>query len=203
MSRSSPAAGVLFWLMVLAGGLTLIPCLLLPPLYEYRAALAARAAAEKRLTDLENQLLTYQKQIDALQNDPAYLERLAWKELGIPTPGVTTLRIETEGEEADAANGASLNSAGAPASSGASANAADDFSTTAARAPDQKLATDAAAYSDRLMEYYPVLRVFVLDRTRPILMSLAGALLVMAVALLGFPRGLRRKRVSEAASAGK
>src|SRR5262245_23860401 len=70
-------SGLLFWTMALAGGLTLIPCLILPPWIEYRAALAGYAAAERRVGELERRYVANERKIDHQQNDLAYIEREA------------------------------------------------------------------------------------------------------------------------------
>jgi len=87
------AEALLFWLMFLAGGACLASCLLLPPWFEYQATHAQWQAAEQRAAEMRRQATTVSRQIDRLKQDEAYLNRIAFEELGLPTPGVETLAV--------------------------------------------------------------------------------------------------------------
>jgi hypothetical protein len=91
---------VLFWMMFTAGGLSLAACLLLPPWFEYQATHAQWIGAEHRAAAMEQRVRTISRQIERLEQDEAYLNRIAFEEFGIATPGVETLAvIPSEPEE--------------------------------------------------------------------------------------------------------
>lgn len=89
------AAGSLFWVMLIAGFATLAPCLLLPAWIDYQQARAARDAKRREIDFWKARIAGQQREIEHLHSDPAYLERLARAELGMETPGMTTLLIDT------------------------------------------------------------------------------------------------------------
>src|SRR5262247_3332927 len=86
MHRSSPAITLLFWTMFVVGGLSLAVGMVLPVWLEYRDELSRKAEAERKLEEVRQQLVALERRIDHLQNDPAYLERVANREFGIGTP---------------------------------------------------------------------------------------------------------------------
>jgi hypothetical protein len=157
MGPSSRGATLLFWLMFLAGGAALVACLVLPPWLEVRALRKAHALAQQRIAELEADLTRVSKQIEHLQSDPAYLERLARKEFGIETPGIEWVEPPTRPMTQPAPT-----PAGTPPERG------------------QELATalEHATHSS------PFVAVFVLDETRPIVMVMAGVVMLMALVLL-------------------
>ncbi|MFQ5806878.1 MAG: septum formation initiator family protein [Phycisphaerae bacterium] len=159
MARSNNATRLLCGLMFLGGGASLFACLFLPPWLEVRALRQAHIAARHRIAKLEERLTRVAKQIEHLQDDPAYLERLARKELGIETTGVEIIRIDTPDNPVNQPTAA-------PAP------------TTAGR--DDALATGV----EQAARTSPFLSVFVLDETRPIVMAMSGVLMIVALALL-------------------
>lgn len=166
MPRSNRGTLLFFWLMLLIGGAALFACLFLPAWLEYQAARREHAAACQRIAALEDELTRVVRQIEHLQHDPAYLERLAREEFGIDTPGVEVIPIET-------AAGATSQVSSAPAA--ARAGQADELTTTV----EQATRTN------------PLVSVFVLDETRPIVMAMSGGLILLALVLLIRGRGLQ------------
>ena len=75
-------SNLLFWTMALVGGLTLAPCLVLPPLLEFEAQRSANREAAARNADLQRRLTTVTKKIESLRTDPSYRERLIYDEVG-------------------------------------------------------------------------------------------------------------------------
>jgi hypothetical protein len=161
MARKDSAASLLAWFMLLAGGVSLFACVFLPPWLEVRALREEHAAARMRVDQLEVRLARATKQIEHMQNDPAYLERLAHKEFGIEPPGVEVIPVEIR-ESA---------SASAPAD-------------PASEAPVEKLAVDL----EQATHTSPLVSVFVLDQTRPIVMAMSGVLVIIALVLLNRAR---------------
>jgi hypothetical protein len=164
MARSHTIEGLLFWLMMLVGATTLVPCLVLPAWLDYEtqraqrdAALAEQAAERARLAALE-------KQIDHLENDPAYVLRLGEREFG---------------DSIDLPHGETIPVAPSPES----AMPAPQPPTVDSDAPEAVLPGSPV----ELLERYPLAQVFVGGATRPVLMVLGGALMLAAVVLLGRP----------------
>ena len=170
MARGRFATTLLFWFMFLAGGGALFACLFLPPWLELRALREAYAADRQHTHKLEQQLERVTKQIEHIQSDPAYLERLAQEEFGTETPGVQRIPVEI------ADNAAPTEANAAPTSQ-----------------PDESF----EAALERATQRNPFVAIFVLDATRPIVMVMAGVILVAAFVLVcrdaDRPRKVRRR----------
>jgi cell division protein FtsB len=163
MGRWRGGTTLLFWLMFLLGGGSLFACLFLPVWLEARALREEHAAAQQRVTELEEHLTSLTKQIQHLQDDPAYLERLARREFGIETPGIEMIWIDAPG------------SATQPTSAPTVANV-DHEEALAARI-------------ERAARTNPLVAVFVLDATRPVVMTMSAILLLVALVFLARPPG--------------
>ena len=147
---------MLSWLMLVAGGASLSACLLLPPWREARELRQERAAAERRIAELERQLTAVTKQIEHLRDDPSYLERLSRKEFGEQPPGIDFTPVEVQPLPPD------------------------DAPDAAEAAPQE----DAADALEQATQRSPIVSVFVLDETRPIVMVMSALLMLVALALL-------------------
>jgi hypothetical protein len=95
MSRPSLANTLLFWFMLILGTAGLAPCLALPAWLERQAQIECLRAREIYLAGLQQRLVTVRKQIEHLNDDPAYIIRLAEEDFGraIKVPDVETIWI--------------------------------------------------------------------------------------------------------------
>jgi hypothetical protein len=162
MPRAGAGTTLFLWLMLLAGGVSLFACVFLPPWLELRALRQERDSNRAIVQQLEQRLARATKQIEHMQSDPAYIERLAHEEFGIDPPGVEVIPVETRETTTSPAT--------------------DD-------ATDDTPAAELAAELERATETSPLVSVFVLDQTRPIVMAMSGVVVVVAVVLLVRARG--------------
>lgn len=162
MARNSPFSAFLFWIMFLLGGGALAACLILPVWIEHASLRRLHAEMQRRVQDLEQRLLAYERQNEHLEKDPAYIERLARKEFGIVTPGVESVRVEIAPPDI------SLASQPTPAPSDPADELADRVRV--------------AARENALVS------IFVLDQTRPLVMAFSGGLLLVALVSFNWPR---------------
>lgn len=162
MMRNSPLAAVLFWVMFLAGGGALAACAILPVWLEHDSLRTLHAEAQRRVQELEQRLIAYDRQREHLEQDPAYIERLARKEFGIVTPGVETVQVEIAPVE--------LHATTLPAS-----RPSDPALEIAER-------VRLAARENALVS------IFVLEQARPLVMLLSAGLLLIAFVAFNWPR---------------
>lgn len=161
MPRAGAGTTFLSWLMLLAGGVSLFACLFLPPWLELRALRQEHATARIHVEQLEEQNRRADKQKEHHKSDPAYIERLNRREFGIEPSGVEVIPVETR------------------------------ETATSPAPPDPNAETPAeelAAELERATETSPLVSIFVLDQTRPIVMAMSGVLLIVAVVLLARAR---------------
>ncbi len=170
MGRANAGTTFLLWLMLLAGGLSLFACIFLPPWLETRQLRQEHEQTEQRVVELERQLTRLTKQIEHMKNDPAYLERLARLEFGTQTPGVEVVPVEIRPGPAIL-----------PDETGASVE----------ETPAKELAEEL----EQATRTEPIVSVFVLDQTRPIVMVMSGVLII--VALVSLIREYRAKNVGD------
>ncbi len=171
MSRPGPLNTLLFWFMVLAGTAVLAPCLILPAWLERQAQLECLQAQAEYKAALEQRLRAVRTQIDHLNNDPAYLLRLAEQDFGgaFRLPNVETIQI--------APGPASVAPASPP--------------PAAAVLPDEALLPEIDRFLEGVMRRYVYAQVFVDGRSRPLLMALGGGLIGAGILLLGLLPGRR------------
>ena len=163
MARSGRGAALLFWLMALTGIAALAACLILPPWLEHQVALQLHAEARRHVAELEARLQVLEKHIAHLRNDPAYVERLAREEFGITAPGVQTILLDR--------------------SESAASHPAGDHTSAPTVGPGEEQTPDLSTLVTEALECRPLVSVFVLDQTRPIVMAMSAALLLAAVLL--------------------
>ncbi len=173
-SHSPVLAAVLYWGMLLGGTATLVPCVVLPPWLEYQAQLRRRAAVQARLDTVENRIADMQKQIDHIENDPAYLFHLAEQEFGetYGQPDVETIPIATSTQPVIAE---------------------DDAEPEEESDPLPQL----ASFVEQTLREYPYTRLFASPNARPPLMAMGGGLILGAIVLLGNPHARRRAAADE------
>lgn len=156
MARANAGTTFLAWLMLLIGGASLFACVILPPWLELRALRQEHDAAQRHIADLEERLARVTKQIEHVQSDAAYIERLARKEFGVEMPGVEIIPVETRQNTTDE-----------PAS-----------------APPATPRDQSATTVEHNAHTNPLFAVFVLDQTRPIVMAMSGVIVIVALVLL-------------------
>lgn len=81
-SRSNPAATLLFWAMILVGGASLAASLWLPAWLELRQAQASERVRLELRDSLREHVTALDLRREHLENDPAYIDRLARREFG-------------------------------------------------------------------------------------------------------------------------
>jgi len=157
VARSGAGTALFALFLFFGGALSLFAAIYLPAWLEVRALRRERAAAEQQIAMLQQQLTRVSKQIEHLQTDPAYIERLAYKEFRIEPPGLEWIPAPDELPEATDAAGDGIEAGG--------------VEHWAAR-------FEQAAHSN------PLLAVFMLPRTRPMVIIISGAAIAVAIVLL-------------------
>lgn len=174
MSRPGPVNTFFFWLMTLLGVAVLAPCLVLPPWLEYQAQLECLKAHRQYLAALETQLRGIQKQIEHLNTDPAYVLRLAQQDFGgsFKVPDIETIPVDAGPDsEPDVPTVSIVEDAPQP----------------------EPILPELTMFLEDALRRYPYAQAFVDERTRPLLMTAGGVLLVGAIVFLGLlDRGGRR-----------
>jgi hypothetical protein len=172
MNRSNPAITLLFWTMFVVGGLSLAVGMVLPVWMEYRTELARRDEATRRLEEVQRQLVALERRIDHLQNDPAYLERVASREFGLGSP-TTPNSVAIEIVENPASGPVLLE----------------------AQVPGQRV----TAIIDEATQTHPLIRLYLLRETRPLVMGMSAGLLAAAIILLGrnLPRSSQKSSAAD------
>jgi cell division protein FtsB len=169
VSGTNALKTLLFWFTVLFGTALLAPCLVLPAWLERQAQAEYFKAEQQRVAALQQRLQMVRMQIDHLNNDPAYVLRLARQEFGkvFLIPNVETIFVEP-GE----AESSGLADAAVPAG--------EDTPPLA-----DELLPELNVFINEAVQRYPHARLFLDDQSRPILMGVGGALLLTGVVLLG------------------
>lgn len=163
--RGNPLATLLFWVMAPLGGICLAATAVLPAWLEYQALIEVRARAEERVAALRQRLEAQDRQIEHLQSDPAYIERIARSEFRIETPGVKSiLSVPSTPEEGEV-----------PLEE---ANAAAPLGTLA----------EVGATIERMIQRYPVLSVFVVNPVRYYMMGFSAVALLTSLIFLNTRR---------------
>jgi hypothetical protein len=180
MSTQRQAGNVLFWFMLLSGGLILAPTLILPAWVEYQASLDLRARRAAQVARWEAEVTRLRKQREYLENDESYVLRLAHEDLNVNVPGIERIPI-TPDEYADL-----------PDISGAEPGATQ---------PPDELVPELSALVEHVLDRYPLARIFLWPQTRPSLLFIGAGLVFTAVALIGEPVPKAQPREVDAADA--
>ena len=93
--RPGPAV---FWMLILLGVSTFAPCIVLPEWRNYQAADIARQREQHRVDLLKAAVARHRGQLDAIQNDPTVVARLAQRDLGFHRPGETIVSVPVESQ---------------------------------------------------------------------------------------------------------
>ena len=166
MSTQRQAGNLLFWFMLLTGGVILAPALILPAWLEYQASLDLRARRAEQVARWEAEITKLRKQREYLETDEAYVLRLAHEDLNLNVPGVERIPVNPD-EFAD------LPEINTPEQD--------------APQPPEELAPELSALVEHVLERYPLAGMFLWPQTRPSLLFIGGGLVFTAVALIGEP----------------
>jgi hypothetical protein len=158
----------LFWFTMLGGTAVLAPCLILPAWLDRQAQAAYLQAQQEYVAALRGRLEAVQRQVEHLNNDPAYVLRLAQQEFGpiFAVPNVETILV-------------------APPETESAALA--DLSHEPPAPPELSLdpLPNLDQFVDEALRRYPHTQVFVDEHTRPTLLVVGGGLLLAGVVLFG------------------
>lgn len=149
-------SGLLFWFMMLAGGGGLAASLLLPVVLEHQEKHRELERKSAELAQMEQRNLAIEVQIEHAKHDPAYLERLAYREFGIETPGVESVRI-------------------------AAIEAADESPQSRPAAESMTPVESRLAQAEHIARHHPIASLFVLPQTRFAALVLCGAMSLAAL----------------------
>lgn len=83
-----------FWLLFTLGVGTFAPCIIVPEWRNYQVAKVAEQREKHRLDKLRQVVATERRQVDAIQNDPTVVARLAQRDLGFRRPGETVVPVD-------------------------------------------------------------------------------------------------------------
>ncbi len=155
----------LFWLTILAGTALLAPCLILPAWLDRQAQAAYLQAQQEYVAALRDRLETVRRQVEHLNNDPAYVLRLAQQEFGpvFTVPNVETILVAPPEAER---------------------GPLDDLPRDVA-APSTDPLPNLDQFVDQALRRYPHTQLFVDEHTRPILLGVGGTLLCAGIVLFG------------------
>ena len=155
-----PSRGVMFWVLVGMAATVFAPCVLLPVWRDYQALRYAEQVERGRLEQARAELARQQRRLEALENDPSAIARVARRELHYRDPQEVAVPVTVEPE--------------APLEV----------------APTVLAPVEAPAVIARLVEKLPPTdydRLFCAEPTRTLLMCLAGGL-VLSAFILYWPR---------------
>jgi hypothetical protein len=168
MRGPSLANTLLFWSMLLVGTAAVAPCLVLPAWLERQAQFECLRAREEFLAGQQQRLETARKQIEHLNDDPAYIVRLAEQDFGgaLKVPDIETIWI-------DASSSAAAESPPPPS-----------VGPPPPESPEP-LWPELDDFIQVTMQRYPEAHLFVDQHSRPWILGAGGALLISAILLLG------------------
>jgi hypothetical protein len=154
---------LLFWLMLTAGSLSMAACLILPVWLEYQATGRLVARAEQRNEALRLERDARELQIAHHEFDPEYNERFVRQEFNLRRADRVTIVLDPP--------------PGQPA----------DSPVAAPEDPPRSQADELAEMIETAARRNPIVSLFALPQTRPVVMVLSGILLFGSVLLLRSP----------------
>jgi cell division protein FtsB len=98
---NSPRGGLVFWTLIFMGLSTFAPCVILPEWRDYQAARAAEQREQHRLDQLRRTVERERRQLEAVQNDPAVVARIAQRDLGFRRVDSTAVAVDVPQIAAD------------------------------------------------------------------------------------------------------
>ncbi len=97
--RVTTNGAAVFWFLVLLGVSTFAPCIIVPEWRSYQSAKVAEQREQHRLDKLREVVARERRQVDAIQNDPTVVARLAQRDLGFHRPGETVVPVAVENQD--------------------------------------------------------------------------------------------------------
>jgi len=152
-----PRGGLVFWTLILMGLSTFAPCVILPEWRDYQASRVAEQREQHRLDQLRRTVERERRQLEAVQNDPAVVARIAQRDLGFRRVDSTAVAVDIPQIAADEGEAS--------------------FAPQAVAPPE---------WISRATSILPGLdydAIFCDDRTRPVVMLMSVGLIVVAAGL--------------------
>lgn len=100
-SRAGGGSAV-FWFLIVLGVGTFAPCILVPEWRAYQAAKIVEQRERHRVNRLKALVERERRQLEAIQNDPTVVARLAQRDLGFHRPGETVIAVPVNVADAQA-----------------------------------------------------------------------------------------------------
>jgi hypothetical protein len=97
--RAATNGAAVFWFLILLGVSTFAPCIIVPEWRNFQSAKVAEQRERHRLESLREVISRERRQVDAIQNDPTVVGRLAQRDLGFHRPGDTVVPVAIENQD--------------------------------------------------------------------------------------------------------
>ena len=92
--RGSSNGAAVFWFLFVLGVVTFAPCIIVPEWRNYQVAKVAEQREKHRLDKLRQVVASERRQVEAIQNDPTVVARLAQRDLGFLRPGEKIVAVD-------------------------------------------------------------------------------------------------------------
>lgn len=156
-SSDSPRGGFVFFFLALMGVATFAPCVILPEWRDYQAARLVEQREQHRLDQLKRTVANERRRLEAMQNDPTVVARIAQRDFGFRRPDEAEVAVAVGSTEAN-----------------------DDG---AAFVPEPVEPPAWFAQAASVLPDFDYDAVFCDERTRPIVMLMSVSLIVLAAVL--------------------
>jgi hypothetical protein len=159
LRRNSPLGTLLYWLLLVFSGAALAVSAILPAWLDYRGTEQIELHRRQVLAQVQQRAELIDRQLEHLQTDPAYIERVAREESRAEIAGVEKIYVQNASE----AGNADLTS--------------EDIRESGPHA-------ELAARVDKLVAQTPWFGIFIDSATRPIVLGLSAGVFLVTLILL-------------------